>query len=197
VPECQGSRCQGAGCQVARMPECQDAALQGWRRSTALRSPGQSDLEVARAAQQPVILEAAFAAAVRHRRDVIRLPSRPFGAPALPRGAIGPRRLRARPFAVRPGDVEAAQSADPFVALLHLLPDVPGAAPDLPLMHARVAAERPPRRLNRAAAPAAYRLPRLVPIRNAPLVRCYRPRPPCAHGAGYRLTGFRGSGTNL
>jgi hypothetical protein len=76
---------------------------------------------------------------------------------------------------VRFRDVESAEPADPLVALLHLAPDVPRAAADLPLVHAAVAAEGPPRQRDRNTAPAADRLTRLVAFRLSPLIGCHNP----------------------
>jgi hypothetical protein len=91
---------------------------------------------VARTAEQSIVLEPAFAAAVRDRDDVIGFPSWTKGTPGAARGAIAGGRLRSRPFAVRFHDVTAAELTDTFVALLDLLTDVPRAAPDLPLVYA-------------------------------------------------------------
>ena len=132
-------------------------------------------------AQQPVIIETAFATAVGDRDDVIRLPERPHSPPALSCRTVRRGRFRPRPFAMGLDHIQTAQSADTFVALLDLTPHVPGAAADLPLVHARLAAERPPRRDHRAPAPSADRLPHFVPIRLTPLIRRHRPRPPDAH----------------
>src|SRR5258708_9196079 len=112
---------------------------------------------MAGAAEEAVGVEPALPAAVGNRDDVIRLPARPLGAPALARGTVGRRRLRPRPLPVRLDDVQAAQPADPLVARLHLAAHVPGAAADLPFVHARVAAERAPGGCDRTAAPAADR----------------------------------------
>src|SRR6476661_7030722 len=105
----------------------------------ALRAPLQRDAQVAGPAQQPVILEAALAAAIGDRNDMIGLPPWPRGAPARAGRAIGRRRFGSRPFAVRFDDVEAAQSADAPVALLDLAAHVPRAAAYLPFVHAGVA----------------------------------------------------------
>src|SRR4029079_6838225 len=91
-----------------------------------------------------------------------------------------------RPRAVRLDDVDAAQAADAAVALLHLAPHVPRAAADLPLVHARFAAEGPPRRLHRPAAPAADGPAVLVSIGNAPLLGADRAGARGAHARVYR-----------
>ena len=171
----------------------------GVHRSRPLRAPGERDRDVAGPAQQPVVLEAALAAAVRDRHDVIGFPPRPRRPPGPPRGAIGCRRLRARPLTVRLDDVEAAEPAGALVALLHLLPHVPRAAADLPFVHAGVAAERAPRRLHRPPAPAADRLAGVVALRLAPLIGGDDARAAGAHGLEYRSGsgsgGFRGCWT--
>src|SRR5258708_33514354 len=126
---------------------------------------------MARTAEEPIVVESAFPAAVRHGNDVIRFPPGPLGAPALARGTVGRRRLGARPFAMRLDDVQAAQTADALVALLAFPPHVPGAAADLPFVHARVAAERAAGGRDRAAAPAADGGAGAVAIGPAPAIR--------------------------
>jgi len=125
---------------------------------------------MARTAQQPVVVQSALAAAVGDGDNVVCFPQRPRGAPSLSPGAIRRRRSGAPPLAVCPDHVESARLADPFVALLHFAAHVPGAAANLPFVHARVAAEGPPGRRDDDAAPAADRLPLLVAVRNTPLV---------------------------
>jgi tetratricopeptide (TPR) repeat protein len=66
--------------------------------------------------------------------------------------------------------VEAAEPTRTLVALLDLAPHVPGAAADLPFVHARLAAERPPRRRHRTAAPAADGLAVGVAFGDSPLI---------------------------
>ncbi len=144
---------------------------------------------MARTAEQSIVLEPAFAAAVRDGDDVIGFPSWTKGAPGAARGAIAGGRLRSRPLAVGFHDVTAAELAGALVALLDLLTDVPRAASDLPLMHARVAAECAARRLHRAATPAADRLAGVVAIRLAPLVGAYDARATGAHALEYRRVG--------
>src|SRR5215471_6520482 len=61
-----------------------------------LSPPLGGDTDVARAAQQAVVLEAALAAAVRHGNDVVGLPARPGGPPAFARRALARRRRRDR-----------------------------------------------------------------------------------------------------
>src|SRR5258708_13380859 len=90
---------------------------------------------MAGAAEQPIVVEPALPAAVGNRDDVIRLPARPLGAPALARGTVGRRRLRTRPLPVRLDDVQAAQPADPLVPRLHLAARVPPSPPNLPFLH--------------------------------------------------------------
>src|SRR4051794_25246611 len=102
---------------------------------------------------------------------MVGLPFRPGGSPALSGGTIGGRGPRSRPGAVCLHDVESTQLADPFVPLLDLAADVPRAAADFPLVHARVAAEGPARRFDRRTAPAADRISGLVSLGLSPLVR--------------------------
>jgi hypothetical protein len=161
------------------------------------RSPGEGHRNVTRAAQEPVILEAAFPAAVGDRDDVVRLPSRPRRAPALSSRAVGGRRPRARPGTVRLDDVESTELADPLVALFHLPPHVPRTAADFPLMHARVAAEGPARRFHRCTAPAADRIACLVPLRLPPLVRGHNARATGAHGRGIGRCGGKVYGAGV
>jgi hypothetical protein len=49
-------------------------------------------------------------------------------------------------------------------------------------VHARVAAEGPPRRRHRRAAPPAHRVPAFIPFGFPPLIRGHDARPPGAHG---------------
>lgn len=137
-------------------------------------------------AEEPVVLEATLAAAVGDRDDVIGLPLRTGRAPRLTRGPIRGWRLRTRPFPVRLDDVEAAQPADPLIALLHFTTHVPRAAADPPLVHAGITAERPPRTGHRSLAPPAHRFPRLVSLRDTPLIRRHDPRPLGTHASHYR-----------
>src|SRR5260370_23483023 len=121
-------------------------------------------------AEQAVVVGPALAAGVGNGDDVIRLPGRPLGAPALAGGTVGHRRLRTRPLAVRLDHIQAAQPADPLVALLDLASHVPGAAADLPFVYARVAAERAPGGCDRAAAPAADRSAGVVAVGLPPAI---------------------------
>jgi len=153
-----------------------------------LRAPCERDSQVAPTAQQPVVVEPAFAAAVGNGHDVIRFPPRALGAPGPPHRAISRRRFRAGPFAMRLDDIEAAQPARALVALLYLLPHIPRAAPDLPLVHARVAAERPARRLHRATAPPADRLSRLIALGLSPVIRGHHTLTTGAHTGDIGMT---------
>lgn len=139
-----------------------------------------------RTAEQSIVLEPAFAAAVRDRDDVISFPSWTKGAPGAPRGAIAGWRLRPRPLAVGFHDVQAAEMAGALVAFLDLLPDVPRAAPDLPLVHARVAAERATRRLHGTTTPATDRLAGVIASRLTPLVSRHDADATGAHAGEYR-----------
>ena len=134
-----------------------------------------------RAAQQTVVFQSAFPAPVGYRDDVIGFPAGTRRAPDSSGGSVTLRRFRPGPFAVCLDHVEAAQLAGSFVAFLDLLAHVPGAAANLPLVYALVTAERAPRRLHRALAPAADRISRVVALRNAPLIRGYHARAASAH----------------
>jgi hypothetical protein len=151
------------------------------RDSSALRAPRERHRYVAGPAEQPVVLQAAFAAAVGDRDDVIRFPPRTSGPPGPPRGAIGHRRFRAAPLTMRLDDVEAAEPAGTLVALLHLPPHVPRTAADLPLVNARLAAEGPPRRLHGRVAPPADRVAGRISLGLAPLIRGYDTLPTSTH----------------
>ena len=139
-----------------------------------------------RTAEQSIVLEPAFAAAVGHRDDVIGFPTRTKDAPGAARGAIPGRRLGSRPLAVRLHDVIATELTDALVALLDLLTDVPRAAPDLPLVYARIAAERAARGLHGATTPAADRLAGIIAMRLAPLIGRHNPRATGTHAGRYR-----------
>jgi hypothetical protein len=141
---------------------------------------------VTRTAEQSIVLEAAFAAAVRDRDDMIGFPPGTRRAPGAPRGAVAGWRLRSRPLPMGFHDVKTAELASSLVAFLDLLTDVPRAAPDLPLVHARVAAERAARRLYGAAAPAADRIAGVIAIRPAPLIGRHHARATGAHAGEYR-----------
>src|SRR5450759_2828593 len=155
-------------------------------------APRHGDAHVARPAQDAIVVEAAFAAAIRDGNDVIGFPPRPRDSPAAPRRAVRHGGLRAGPLAVRLHHVEAAQPADPLVALLDGPADIPGTAADLPFVHAGVTAERSPRGGHRSPAPPAHGLARLVALRLSPLLRGDDALAPGAHmglidpGAGVR-----------
>jgi hypothetical protein len=137
-------------------------------------------------AEQTIIFKTALAAAVRDRHYVVGLPRGTGGSPGLPRGTIRRGRAGCRPRPMRLDDVETAQLAGALVALFDLPTHVPRAAANLPLMDAGVAAERPARRPDGAAAPPAHRFPRLVALRLPPLVRCNGARAAGAHEGRYR-----------
>ena len=144
--------------------------VNGVQRSRPLRAPREGDRDVAGPAQQPVVLQAAFAAAVRNGNDVVGFPTWTRRPPGPARRAIADGRFRAGPFTMRLDDVEAAQPACALVSFLHLPTHVPRAAADLPFVDARVSAEGPPRRLDRRAAPPANRVPRFIPLGLPPLL---------------------------
>ena len=146
---------------------------------------------MARPAEEPVVVESALAATVGDRHDVVRFPSGPPGTPGSPGRAIGCRRLRSGPLAVRLHHVEAAQPADPFVPLLDLAAHVPGAASNLPFLDARIAAEGSPRRDHRTPAPSADRLTVWVALWFPPLIGRHDPYAPGAHGRCIGRIGFR------
>jgi hypothetical protein len=141
---------------------------------------------VAGAAEKTVVLQPALAAAISDRNNVIGLPSWPSVPPRAAGRTIAGRRFRSRPLTMSLYDVEAANLAHPLVAFLDLLTHVPGAASNLPFVHAGVAAESPPGGGNRAAAPAANRFPGVVAVGLTPLFGGHHPRAMSAHDAGYR-----------
>jgi hypothetical protein len=138
------------------------------------------------AAEKAIVLQPALAAAISDRNNVIGLPSWPGVPPRPAGGTLAGRRFRSRPLAMSLYDVEAANLANPLVAFLDLLTHVPGAASNLPFVHAGVAAEGAPGGGNRTAAPAANRFPGVVPVGLTPLFRGHHPRAMSAHDAGYR-----------
>jgi hypothetical protein len=188
VNELQGAPWPGSGWRRIQCAACSAFCRHGggFDAGRFLCAPRQCHRNMAGAAQQPVILEPALSAAVGDGDDVIRLPSRTDGAPRASRRTITRRRLRSRPLAMCLHHVEAADPAGALVALLDLLADVRRTAANLPFVHARVAAERPPRRRDPAATPPANRLACLVAIRLAPLLRCHHMRPEGAHAGKYR-----------
>ena len=139
-----------------------------------------------RTAEQSIVLEPAFAAAVRDGDDVIGFPTGTKGAPGAPRDAIASGRLRSRPLTMGFDHIEAAELAGALIALLDLLTDVPRAAPDLPLVHARVAAERAARRLHGTTTPATDRLASVIASRLTPLVSRDDADATGAHAGEYR-----------
>ena len=159
-----------------------------------LRPPRKRHRHVTRAAEQPVVVQAALSSPVRHRHDVVGFPSRTSRPPGAPGHAIRSRRLRARPLAVRLDDVESTEAAGSFVAFFDLLTHVRRAAANLPLVHTGVAAERAARRAHELPAPAANRLTGGVALRLAPLFCGDDARPEGAHGLEYRRRGVRALG---
>jgi hypothetical protein len=149
-------------------------------------TPGNRHCDMTGPAEEAIIFKSALTAAVRDRHYVVRLPHGTGGPPGLPRGTIRRGGPACRPRPVRLDDVEATQPAGALVPLFHLFAHVPWAAANLPLMDAGVAAERPARRPDEAAAPPAYRFPRVVAFRLPPLIRCNDARAPGAHEGGYR-----------
>jgi hypothetical protein len=141
---------------------------------------------MAGAAEQPIVLQAAFAPAVGNGHDVIGFPARPCGAPRFPRRAVACGRLRPRPFTMGLDDVEAAEPAGALVAFLDLLAHVPWTAADLPFVYAFVPAERPARCSHRSPAPAADWLTCRVALRNAPQSSAHDARATSAHVSRYR-----------
>src|SRR5687768_6037652 len=135
------------------------------------RPPLRRHRNVTRAAEQPIVLEPALAAAIRDGDDVIGFPTRFRRSPQAPRCAVGGWRFRARPFAVSLRHVEATELARAAIPFLDLFANVPRAAADLPLVHARLAAEGPPRPAYRRAAPPADRLSVRTANRLAPFLR--------------------------
>lgn len=125
---------------------------------------------MARAAQQTIVLEAAFATAVGNRKDVIRLPTRLGGSPGPALRARPRRRLASLPASARRADVDATGDTATVVTSPDLFANVPRVAAEAPLVHAGIATERSARRRDRSAAPPADGAPDLVAIRNAPSV---------------------------
>jgi hypothetical protein len=82
--------------------------------------------------------------------------------------------------------VESADLTNPFIALLDLLTHVPGAAPDLPLVNAPVAAECATGRLDEAVTPTTNRFAGGVAFRLSPLLGGDNARAMSAHAMGYR-----------
>ena len=156
-----------------------------WLSSLGANSPSappiEGDTQVARLAEQPVVLESALASAVGDGNDVIGLPSWSHRTPRLASGTIGSRWLRPRPFPMRFHDVESAQLTGTLIALFDLLAHVPRAAPDLPFVHAGVTAERPAWRSDGPAAPPADCLALFIFVWDAPLFGRHGPAASCAH----------------
>src|SRR5436309_4937272 len=156
-----------------------------------LRTPPQRDRDVAGAAQQAVVVEAAFAAAVGDGQNVIGFPSRTVVAPRAPLGAVGRGRFAAPPSSLGERDVEAAEPADAAVALPHLIAHVPRIASDPPFVNARVAAERAARPTHDGAAPSAGRASSIGAVGLAARVGRHRAPAYCAHPGVYGVDGPR------
>jgi hypothetical protein len=152
----------------------------------SLRSPRDGDGNVTTPAEQSIVVEPAFAAAVSHRHNVIRFPSWADGSPRFSRGAVACWRLGSRPLPVRLHDVETADLTDSLVAFLDLPTDIPGTAANLPFVDARVAAECATRWCDGSMAPAANGLSGRIAIRFAPLFGSYDARAAGAHAWRYR-----------
>jgi hypothetical protein len=144
-------------------------------RDSSLFPPCVCDGEMACPAEQPVVIEPAFPAAVGNREDVVGFPPGLRGAPGLARAAVGPRRLLQPPRAFGRTHVEPARLANAAVALLDFAANVRRTAADAPFVNARVGAEGPTGLLHQCAAPAADRLAGFVAFGFAPVVG--------AHGA--------------
>lgn len=161
-PPSLGVRASSNGCCLPRG---------GTVRSRAISEPPlERHRDVAGPAQQPVIVETAFAAALGDRHDVIRFPARSRGAPAASRGPIARRRTLAAPSALGAPHVEPTQSAHARIPRPDLFADIAGIAAQLPFVHARVAAEGAARWANDGAAPAANRVTGGIAIGNAPVL---------------------------
>jgi hypothetical protein len=141
---------------------------------------------VAWTAQQSIILETTFAATVSNGNDVIRLPARSGRAPRTSGGTISDWRFRACPLPVRFEHVERANLTNTFVPLPDLLAHVPRTAAYLPFVHAGVAAECTPWKLNRAPAPPTDRFAESVALGLAPLFSADDTPAASAHAWRYR-----------
>jgi len=155
-------------------------------RTCSIRSPRECHRDVARPTEQSVVLEAALAATIRNRNDVIGFPAWTCGSTLSAGSPITGRRLGSGPLAMCLHDIEPANLTDPFVALLDLLANVPGTAPNLPLVDTRVAAKSSARCLDQPAAPPTDRLAIRIPLRFAPLIGGHDTRTASAHAFGYR-----------
>jgi hypothetical protein len=117
---------------------------------------------------------------------VIGFPAWTCGSPFSAGSPITGRRLGSAPLAMCLNNIEPANLTDPFVALLDLLPNVPGTAPNLPFVNTRVAAKGSARCLDQPAAPPTDRLALRIPLRFAPLIGGHDTRTAGAHAPGYR-----------
>lgn len=188
VDERSPGRDEGSAGRLNRRIRALDACLAG-----PAGAPRKRHRHMTRPAEQAIVLEAALAAAVGHRHDVVRLPSGPRDAPGFACGTIAGGRFGPGPLTVRFHHIEAAQPAGALVALLYLLTHVPGAAADFPLVHARVATKRAPRRLYRRSTPAADGLARFRAIGLPPLSGRDNAGAAGAHGREYRAFSLQSS----
>lgn len=172
------------------------ASVAGWLLASSgqllasLRTPRKRDGDMARTAQQPIVFEAALAPTVSNRDNVIGFPARARRAPRPTRHAIGDRRLRSRPLSMSLHDVERANLTNALIALFDLLTNVPGTAPDLPLVNTRVTAERAPWWRDHTVTPSADRFARRVALGLPPLIRRHNTRATSAHLRTYRREGI-------
>jgi hypothetical protein len=142
---------------------------------------------MAGAAEEAVIVQAALAAAVGDGEDMVRLPARPCCAPGATFPARGFRGPPAAPRRLCLFDIERTAPADPRITLPDLFPHVARAAPQPPLVDARVAAEGAAARgRDNALAPAADWLACGVAVGLAPVVPINGATPNGAHAPVFR-----------
>jgi hypothetical protein len=168
------------------------ASVTGWllapsgRLLASLRPPRKRDGDMARTAEQPIVFEAALAPTVSNRDNVIGFPAWARRAPRPARNAIAARRLRSRPLSMSLHDVEPANLTNALVALFDLPTNVPGTAPDLPLVNTGVTTESAPWWRDHTVTPSADRFARSVTLGFTPLIRSNNTRATSAHLRTYR-----------
>jgi hypothetical protein len=136
---------------------------------------------VAEQAQGADVLQIAFAAALYHRHDVIRIPKRSSANPLQPptREQLLPLRP-ARPLQVEISGaaIDPANRADALITGKYLIAQIAGVRAKTPFMNAPIRAEREPARRDLEVAPAAQSAAILASFQSGSIGKSAR------HGSG-------------
>lgn len=135
---------------------------------------------MAEQAQRAEVLQIAFASALYHGNNMIRVPKGSTADPLEPPTREQLLSMRpARPLQVEIGGsaIDPAKRADAFVAGEHLLAQIAGVRAKPPFMHTPIRAEREPARRDLEIAPAAERAAILPFLKSGSIGK------PAGHGA--------------